>query len=83
MFDFKILTDEEQTDLLLKQGAYIGKRICNDMTMVLYQLEGFYIEISYTKYRHHISSIRCSAGTAILEPYLEQMEAYAAINSNQ
>ncbi|HYE54198.1 MAG TPA: hypothetical protein VD996_05115 [Chitinophagaceae bacterium] len=82
MYEFKILADDEQIDVLYRQGVYVGKRLCNSTVMVLYQLDGFYVEISYRKYRHYISSIRCSEGTAILDPYLDQIQAELVVKKD-
>jgi hypothetical protein len=74
LFEFRLLSDFEQRDLLYKQGTYIGKRKIYGLTVVAYQLENFYVEVFYTAYRKHINQIRCFLNTNRLEPYLEQMD---------
>lgn len=74
LFDFKLLSKEEQTALVYEHGVYIGKRKYVDQFVLLYQLESFYVELYYWKYRHSISAIKSSALTSILDPYLEQIE---------
>ena len=41
---------------------------------LLYQVEGFYIEILYRVYRRVIEQIRICETTAVLDPYLEQID---------
>ncbi|MFL5810433.1 MAG: hypothetical protein ACJ749_12990 [Flavisolibacter sp.] len=73
-FEFEQLPVVEQVGLLYKHGVYIGKRKERNRTLILFQLEGFYVEVFYTKYRHHIASLRCSDSTMLLDPYLEQID---------
>ena len=74
LHDFLELPQEEQAMLLYKQGVYIGKRKLCKTAVVLYQLEGFYAEVYYLKYRCQIECISCFAGTARLDPYLAQID---------
>ncbi len=73
LHDFARLPDEEKVNLLYNDGVYIGKRKHGDSTVVLYQLEGFYAEVYYRKYRCIIDRISCFSGTARLDPYLSGM----------
>jgi hypothetical protein len=74
LFDFKLLDDAEQIDLVYRQGVYIGKRKKGERHVLLYQVEGFYVELYYKKYRHSVTAIKSSASTAFLDPYLAQIE---------
>jgi hypothetical protein len=82
MYEFKILCDEERMDVLLTEGVYVGKRTDQTFVLLLYQLHTFYVEIAYRKYRYYIHSLRCSENTAILDPYLEQIDAGLAVKWN-
>lgn len=73
LFEFKLLTDADQLDLLYSEGVYIGKRKENNQTILLYQLDSFYVEVFYKKYRYFVSEVRCTDSTSCLEPYLEQI----------
>jgi hypothetical protein len=74
MSEFESLSHHEQLAILYQDGVYIGKRRTGELTRLLFQLEAFYIEISYRSYRKAIHKICCSHSTVILEPYLEQIE---------
>lgn len=74
LFDFKLLDDAAQIDLVYREGVYIGKRRIIDQHVLLYQVEGYYVELFYKKYRHSVVAIKSSAMTEILDPYLEQIE---------
>ncbi len=71
--DFARLPDEEKANLLYNEGVYIGKRKQGNITVVLYQLEGYYAEVYYRKYRCIIDRISCFSGTARLDPYLAEI----------
>jgi len=73
LYEFGILDESARVDLVYLEGAYIGKRKDGDCTLVLYQVQSFYVEICYRKYRHHILRIRAFASTFLLDPYLEGM----------
>jgi hypothetical protein len=68
-----LLTQSEQVEQLYRNGVYIGKRKVGKTAIVLYQLEGFYAEVYYQKYRCVIESVNCFACTARLDPYLAEI----------
>ena len=74
MFDFQLLSESEKIEALYQRGVYIAKRRVDESVILLYQLEGFYIEIFYRKYRIHIKHIHCFSSTSLLDPYLEQID---------
>jgi len=70
--EFQSLPEDEQVWILYEQGVYIGKKYGKYISL-LYQLEGFYVEIFYRSYRKHIYRMVYSDSTTILDPYLEQI----------
>jgi len=74
MSGFELLPCEEQIAIIYQQGIYIGKRKKSEQTRLLFQLESFYVEIIYASYRKAIHKMHYSESTAILDPYLEQIE---------
>ncbi len=74
MSDFEELPVEKQLTILYQQGIYVGKTKKEELTLLLFQLEYFYIEITYTSYRSSIYKIHYTESTSILEPYLEQIQ---------
>lgn len=71
--EFSLLTDPEKAALLYKQGIYVGKRRRQHTVVLLYQIEGFYAEIYYRRYRRVIERIAVFADTARLDPYLTEI----------
>lgn len=74
LYDFSLLTRSEQTDLLYKEGIYVGKRLLNGHIVLLYQVDGFYVEVIYKKYRCSISSVYAFSSIAGIDAYLENID---------
>lgn len=74
LFEFQRLSEGEQIAALYQHGVYIGKRKIESMTVLIYQLDSYYVEVFYRSYRRLIYKIRCSGSTSILDPYLEQID---------
>ena len=49
MYDFQLLPEQRQIEVLYKAGVYIGKRREGVSIILLYQLESFYVEVFYRK----------------------------------
>ncbi len=74
MYDFQLLSEQDQIEVLYQFGVYVGKRKEEFSIMLLYQLEGFYVEVVYRKYRSYVKHLFCFNSTELLEPYLEQID---------
>ncbi len=73
LFDFQLLPYHEKIDTLYEQGVYLGKRKMDDLTVLLYQLDGYYIEIFYKKHRCYVTKVNVFSSTSLLDPYLDQI----------
>jgi hypothetical protein len=49
LVDFFTLPGFKQLNHVYQNGAYIGKRLQDGLEVLLYQLDGFYIEIYYSR----------------------------------
>ena len=81
LFEFQLNPIPEQVAILYQQGVYIGKRKEEGLSILLYQLDSFYVEIVYKKYRRYVARTRCSGSTAFLDPYLEQINVEHLVSS--
>lgn len=79
-FDFSLLDENEQLDILYHEGIYIGKRKEGKRNILLYQLESFYVEVYYLKHRSHSDKIRCFRSTVFLDPYLENFPVHHLVS---
>ena len=78
--DFRLLPQPEQLDVLYNTGVFIGKRKLGSTSVLLYQVEGFYVEVYYKKHRCYASKIHCFRSTEYLDPYLEQIHLEHLVN---
>lgn len=74
LYDFQLLPEHEQIETLYQQGVFIGKRKEAFSIILLYQLESFYVEVYYRKYRSYVKKLYCFDSTELLDPYLEQID---------
>ncbi len=74
LLKFKSLHDDDKIAILHKHGCYIGKRKIASIHVLLFQLEGFYIQIFYREYRKVIHHIHCFESAAFIDPYLDDIE---------
>ena len=71
--DFTLLTDKEKIGLLYEHGVYVGKRKTGKTTTLLFQLENFYAEVFYRRYRREVERINCFEETTRIDPYLTEI----------
>jgi hypothetical protein len=69
--EFERLPANDKIDLLHKGGVYVGKCKKDDSIALLYQFDGFYVEIFYRKYRTQIERINCFASASGIDAYLD------------
>ncbi len=74
LYEFHLLEEMQQVDLLYEEGIYLGKRKKKNQSVVLYQIGDFYVEVYYNKYRYLIDEVRYFHSTDLLQPYLEQID---------
>lgn len=72
--EFQAHSEADQTEILYLEAVYIDKRKSGEFSILLYQLEGFYVEVCFSKYRQVVAWIRCSESVQILTPYLDKMD---------
>ena len=73
--EFSDLPDERKARILHESGSYIGKRKLAATAVVLYQVEGFYVEVFYHRKERMIKrylSFDCSDSR--LDTYLEKVD---------
>jgi hypothetical protein len=71
LYEFKLLNQNEQADVLWEKGVMIADRQDESNTYLLYQLEGFYVEVIYHMSSNIIKGLKSFASTdQPLYPYL-------------
>jgi hypothetical protein len=69
---FNRLSEDNQSNVIHKQGVLISVRTTEEHKVLLYQIEGFYVEVYYHP-THNFIKIKSFSGTERLQPYLKQI----------
>jgi len=72
--EFLQLNETEQVELLWYNGEQIGRRKEDDYLILLYQVEGFYVEVFYHKADYVIVKYNPFTKSELLEPYLNEID---------
>ncbi|RYD86164.1 MAG: hypothetical protein EOP50_22870 [Sphingobacteriales bacterium] len=67
---FNMLSSGEQRSELLGSGAFLRHRKEGDLSVLLYQLHGYYVEVFYFMHNLSIQNIESFDDLERLEPYL-------------
>jgi hypothetical protein len=71
--NFSKLSEPIQYRLLLLRGVCIAERMAGDVLLLLFQIDGFYVEIAFDNYSDEVLSARSFEDTAELSPYLNDI----------
>lgn len=69
--EFEGLSEMQQLDTLQKHGVYIGKSVKHEQTVLLMQLDSFYVELYYNEYRRDLQKIRTFSSPDEIDEYLK------------
>jgi hypothetical protein len=68
---FKLLSVPVQAHLICELGVMLCQRRQDDYLIVLYQVDGIYVEVYYRGASEEIEKFRSFHSTELLEPYLD------------
>ena len=71
MYQFNCLDDVRQIELLWSAGVLIGARQEGFYKVLLYQIDGFYVEVFYQYFQGKMVKIKTFSQTDQLDPYLK------------
>lgn len=74
LYEFIVLDDHARADALWSRGVHIGSRGGPIHSVLLYQLDGFYVEVYYRCSDNVVTRLRPFSSTHQLEPYLQQID---------
>lgn len=72
--EFNELAEQQQLELLHKDGVFVGKIRVDSKSIILFQLYTFYVEVHYMKYRKQIDKIITTGNPEILKAYINQVQ---------
>jgi hypothetical protein len=71
--EFNLLSLEQQQNALLRSGVYLGERKDPPLRMMLYQMDGFYVEVFFLSRYNKVGWFKGFDNTDELTPYLEKI----------
>ncbi|HEY1113511.1 MAG TPA: hypothetical protein VGE66_08110 [Chitinophagaceae bacterium] len=77
--EFNTLQELDQVDTAWKRGVLLAERAEGFHTVSLYQLDGFYIEVTRHTHFNVIIKVASFRDTAHLEPYLKNINIDALL----
>jgi len=72
LYEFNQLDEMEQAEAVWS-GTHIGERFDEVHSILLYQIDGFYVEAYYHREYNVLKRFRSFSSVTQLEPYLEEM----------
>ena len=78
--EFRNLNEEKQREFFIKKAVLLGERKTQQYYILLFQLEGFYIEIFSSKKEGEVTLIKTFTTTQELEPYLQAIDISELLN---
>jgi len=73
LYEFNLLDEMEQAEAVWS-GTHIGERHNDQYSILLYQIDGFYVEVYYHRDYNTISKLRSFSSTDQLAAYLGQID---------
>jgi hypothetical protein len=67
------LQEKEQAEVLWEMGVHLGERFDGEHKILLYQIEGFYVEVFYHQEQNKLVRLRSFRSVDQLRSYLERI----------
>jgi len=71
---FKYLSEDDQEALLWRKGVELGRSSDALYYYILYQVDGFYMEVKYKMPQCSVLEIACFEDVNLLGPYLHSID---------
>ncbi len=74
LYDFYTMSAEKQKERVLQDGVHLTSRNTGEITIRLYQIEGFYVEAYFDEIEQELIPLRSFRTTDLLTPYLKEID---------
>jgi hypothetical protein len=79
--EFSLLTETRQAETLLKRGIYLTDRLYKNFSIILYQLDNFYVEVYHNLRFDIMQGMRCFEDDETLQPYLDSIDISCLVSN--
>ena len=76
-YQFNLMPTHEQAAYSWMKGSYLMARQCDGLSVNLYHVDQFFVEVWYDPIKNCVDKIRSFKSRKCLEPYLEKIEIKA------
>lgn len=77
---FNELNEVEQVDAICEHGVLVGDRKDDNYTVLLFQINSFYVEVFYSQPYNELRKYKSFSSTTLLQPYLEKIDLERIFN---
>ena len=74
LYQFNVLTENEKTAIVWSKGDFVIERKENNFSILLHQVQSFYVEVFYSGKENKIRRLRSFSSTEQLEPCLGKID---------
>lgn len=78
---FRRMSETKQFHRLLTKGVCVSERLTEDMQLLLFQLDRFYVEVAFSRITDEAVGARSFEDTDELAPYLETIDLSELLNA--
>ena len=79
LFEFKQLDLDQQSEVTWEQGVHLSTRFHGIQAILLWQIDGFYVEMFYNRIENEVETLKSFCSTIPLTPYLSQIDISAVL----
>ena len=72
--EFTLLPESRQAQTLLERGIFLTDRLYKNFSIILYQLDSFYVEVYHNLRFDIMQGMQCFEDDEALQPYLESID---------
>jgi hypothetical protein len=74
--NYNTLPQEQKYFFLLENGVQIDLLQLKEFVLILFQINGFYVEVKYSLNKNMVVGEKAFTDMALLDPYLEQIDIF-------
>jgi hypothetical protein len=78
--EFTRLNEARQAQTLLERGSFLTNRIYKSFSIILYQIDNFYVEVYHNLRFDVMQGMRCFEDDEALQPYLDSIDISCLVN---
>jgi hypothetical protein len=78
---FTLLPEPKQAETLLERGIFLADRLYKNFSIILYQLDNFYVEVYHNLRFDIMQGMRCFEDEEALQPYLDSIDISCLVGS--